>query len=289
MPLYKASNTAILALANTWTAKQTFSPPANTSALVVSGYSLTGANAQPMLDLSGTWNTTGTPTAIRLNITDTASNANSLLMDLRVGVNSRLRLAKTGALYLGGSAMINGTNDFSIIKFCGNGNGTSANFAIFDNVGARVRAGAGYTWANSSDAEQAADTFIKRPAAAVVSFEAASSAGGTFRAIATTPAQITADQNNYNPGGVSRFQRWSSDASRNVTGLTFATAQVDGQEHIIWNVGSNAIVLVHESASSTAANRFTTSTGADLTLAAGKCACLVYDGTSSRWRAWLAN
>lgn len=102
---------------------------------------------------------------------------------------------------------------------------------------------------------------------------------------ANTPSQITGDQNNYAPGG-STFQRWSSDASRNITGLT---AGVNGEYREIWNVGSNNIVLQHENASSTAANRFLTSTGADLTLSANKCAIARYDATSSRWRVYLAN
>ena len=37
---------------------------ANTEALAVTGYSLTGSDATSMIDLAGTWNTTGTPTAV---------------------------------------------------------------------------------------------------------------------------------------------------------------------------------------------------------------------------------
>lgn len=57
---------------------------ANKSGLSIAGYSLTGSDASSLVDLSGTWNTTGTPTAIKLDITNTASNASSLLMDLKV-------------------------------------------------------------------------------------------------------------------------------------------------------------------------------------------------------------
>jgi hypothetical protein len=113
----------------------------------------------------------------------------------------------------------------------------------------------------------------------------ATSTGGTIRAIALSPAQVTADQNDYAPSGSSMFIRLTSDASRNLTGLSIS--QVDGEIHYIWNVGSQNIVLVNESASSTAANRFTTTTGADLTVAANKCAMLMYDGTSARWRVVL--
>lgn len=71
----------------------TLAPSANTTPFTASGYSLTGANAQSLFDLSGTWNTTGTPTAIKLNVTNTASNANSLLMDLQVGGTSKFSVS----------------------------------------------------------------------------------------------------------------------------------------------------------------------------------------------------
>jgi hypothetical protein len=87
----------IVALANTWTATQTITPAANTNALASTGYSLTGSNAQSLIDLAGTWNTSGTPTAIKHNVTDTASNASSLLMDLQLGGTSLFKVAKTGA------------------------------------------------------------------------------------------------------------------------------------------------------------------------------------------------
>jgi hypothetical protein len=50
------------------------------------------------MDLAGTWNTTGTPTLIKANVTDTASNAASLLMDLQVGGTSRFEVTKAGAV-----------------------------------------------------------------------------------------------------------------------------------------------------------------------------------------------
>ena len=85
-------------------------PANNTSAFVASGSSLTGANAQSLVNLSQTWNTTGTPTAIFANITDTASNAASLLMDLQVGGFSRFKIAKAGNFDTGG------TVDFSRVN-----------------------------------------------------------------------------------------------------------------------------------------------------------------------------
>lgn len=72
----------------------TLAPSANTTPFTASGYSLTGTNAQSLFDLSGTWNTSGTPTAFKLNVTDTASNASSLLMDLQVGGTSVFKIIK---------------------------------------------------------------------------------------------------------------------------------------------------------------------------------------------------
>lgn len=83
--------------ANTFTDAQAIAlASANATALTVSGYSLTGSNAQSLISLAGTWNTTGTPSALLLNITDTASNASSLLMDLQVGGTSRFSVRKDG-------------------------------------------------------------------------------------------------------------------------------------------------------------------------------------------------
>jgi hypothetical protein len=60
---------------------------------------LIGASAQgnPTLPISATWNNAATTfTGIRFDVTDTASAAGSLLMDLRVGGVSRLSVSKGG-------------------------------------------------------------------------------------------------------------------------------------------------------------------------------------------------
>lgn len=142
----------------------------------------------------------------------------------------------------------------------------------------RMGSGVKLGWSSATNPNSAAnDTEFARAAAKVVSLEN----GGTLRSIPLTPAQITSNQNNYAPG-VARFYRLSTDASRNVTGLS--VSQVDGQECEVWNVGSNAIVLKHQDALSTAANRFICTGAADITLAADEIALLRYDSTTSRWR-----
>jgi hypothetical protein len=96
-----------------------------------------------------------------------------------------------------------------------------------------------------------------------------------------SPTQITANQNDYNPAGFASASvlRISTDASRNLTGLY---GGVDGRIVAIVNAGSNNLVLVAESASSMAANRF--AFGADVTLTAKQSALLIYDSTDNRWR-----
>lgn len=109
---------------------------------------------------------------------------------------------------------------------------------------------------------------------------------GVLVSIPYTPAQITADQNNYNPGAGGWYYRLDSDASRNITGLS--VGQTNGYPCEIWNVGSNNIVLVHQSASSSTANRFINATGADITLASGEMAFLRWftleNSSSGGWR-----
>lgn len=60
-----------------------------------------GALAGSILNLAQTWNTTGSPTAFKLNVTDTASNAASLLMNLQVGGVSKFAVRKDGNVGIG--------------------------------------------------------------------------------------------------------------------------------------------------------------------------------------------
>ena len=98
----------------------------------------------------------------------------------------------------------------------------------------------------------------------------------------TTPAQITANQNDYEPASLqtSMILRLSTDASRNITGIKALNPTNRGL--MIVNVGANDLVLKNEDGASVAANRF--AIGIDMTLAANEGCTLFYDGTSARWR-----
>jgi len=62
-----------------------------------------GTDATPHLLINGTWNTTGNPTLINATITNTASGAGALLMDLRANNIGRFRISAGGSLFLGTS------------------------------------------------------------------------------------------------------------------------------------------------------------------------------------------
>jgi hypothetical protein len=76
---------------------------ANTSALVSTGYSLTGSDTTPMINLSGTWNTTGIATLFYFDVTDTASSFFSNVLDLKLSGTSILKIRKDGVAAIGGS------------------------------------------------------------------------------------------------------------------------------------------------------------------------------------------
>lgn len=95
-----------------------------------------------------------------------------------------------------------------------------------------------------------------------------------------TPAQLTANADDYAPGDYAVL-RMSSDVARTVSGMSGGK-----KGRVLWvhNVGAQNIVLAHQSASSLAANRFTSPTGANITLGANDSARLYYDSTSATWR-----
>lgn len=66
------------------------------STATIGSSSLGGNDANPVLTLTQTWNTSGTPDAIQLNLTNTASNAASNLLNLKVGGNSTFAVRVDG-------------------------------------------------------------------------------------------------------------------------------------------------------------------------------------------------
>lgn len=84
----------------------------NITSATLTGGTVTTSN--PLLDMTQTWNDGGvTFTSLKLNVTDTASGASSLLLDLQVGGSSKFSVDKDGAATIAGKlnerALIVGT------------------------------------------------------------------------------------------------------------------------------------------------------------------------------------
>lgn len=160
-----AENTAV-----TFKSLTLASPAANTPSILSSGYSLTGSGSQSLVDLSGTWNTTGTPTAIKLDITDTASNAASRLLDLLVGGVSKFSVTKGGVVSAESygfatsvMSFLMGT-DFSVRS--------SSDYVFGITPSGKLQARSGFEFRWSSDATNyysgTVDLVLKRSGAATV-------------------------------------------------------------------------------------------------------------------------
>lgn len=104
--------------------------------------------------------------------------------------------------------------------------------------------------------------------------------------LCVTPAALSASQNDYAPGAADILYLTSS-ANVSITGLS-STGIPDGHTVLLMNVnasGGSQITLAHESASSSAANRFRSSFGSNATLFPdGGSVLAIYHAALSRWR-----
>ena len=75
--------------------------------------------------------------------------------------------------------------------------------------------------------------------------------------------------------------RLTPSAEIAITGILAGT---DGQMKMVYNAGSFNVTLPHNSASSSAGNRFITYNSAGYVLPPNSGVTIVYDGTSAAWR-----
>lgn len=181
-----------LGVANTFTARQSITAPANTSALTAS-YSVTGANTTPLLDLSGTWNTSGAAQGILLNITRTAASDASTLLALRVGGAQRFSVIDTA----------NASPTISV-----GGSGTNWNLRTRQSAGAGCNLdtilglGASLQFLATANSQGGGDVVLVRDGAANTFAQRNGTAAQTFRLYNTFT-----DASNYERG----FMRWNSN------------------------------------------------------------------------------
>lgn len=95
-----------------------------------------------------------------------------------------------------------------------------------------------------------------------------------------TPAQITANQNNYALPSDATVVRLSADAVWDITGFVADTDRL----YALVNVGVNRIRLREDDAGSTAGNRIYTANASFLAIDPNEAAWIWYDSTSAHWR-----
>jgi len=112
--------------------------------------SLTANDTSTVL-IAPTWNATAnTFTAFKINATDTASNSNSLLMDLQVGGSSKFKVSKAGIVTASDDGYLAGGR------------------AWFSQYGAFLKSDAIISWGNATSSYSSADTILARDAAGIL-------------------------------------------------------------------------------------------------------------------------
>jgi len=111
--------------------------------------------------------------------------------------------------------------------------------------------------------------------------------GGLAAHGAITPDTLTADVDNFSPPGIDGAfcVRVQTDASRVMTGIQDGPriVPVSGRLLLLFNAGSNNLVLEHEGLTSTAEFRFRLSGFANVTVEPNNCVLLYYDARARRW------
>jgi len=144
-------------------AGDTYSAP---RAISITPESLTGSAATTSLNVAQTWNTSGTPTAVKLNVTDTASNAASLLMDLQVGGTSKFSVDKSGKVTFTTTGNLYATS--SNISIVDGSSVAQINFNTQSANGLRVASDRPIGFTSGSANGSAPDVTLRRVAAGIL-------------------------------------------------------------------------------------------------------------------------
>jgi hypothetical protein len=140
---------------------------------------LTGSQTTPVLNLAQTWNTSGTVTGLKLNATDTASNAASLLLDLQVGGVSKFNVNKSGQIRaIASSLLYLFQDDTGTYSFSTDGNGGVPKLSLkAGNV--QLFSGGIFGFGNGANSNGSIDTILTRKGTANLQLGAADAASAT--------------------------------------------------------------------------------------------------------------
>lgn len=118
----------------------TLSPANDVSGLVLTGGSITGSGTTPFILITGTWNTSAASSAIRVNLTNTASAANATFADFQLAGTVFAQIDRSG-VFIGAAS--GGGGGFKVYS-----SGTTAGFT------------AGWPAGNASNIKMASDGVI---------------------------------------------------------------------------------------------------------------------------------
>lgn len=160
--------------------------------------------------------------------------------------------------------------------------GTTANLPVITGASGVLQAGAFGTAANTFC--QGDDPRLSNPRTPTTHANTHASTGAdAIPLIYDNALSLTTSVNDWSPhGGDGDIIKFGASQALNITGLT---ASMKAKAILLVNTGlTNTVTLVHENASSQAANRFLTPGGTSIALSAGQSIPVWYDTEASRWR-----
>lgn len=219
IPPAGVTGTAAILGANTFTALQTITQAsANAGVIASTGYSLTGSNATSMIDLAGTWNTSGNPTSLKIAMTNTASGSTTKFASFLAGAggatevfnvdkDGKVQSAKNGPVNF--SILVSGQNEVGIGR-----NGSVGGLSIHGGIATpsdsnavalfsgatgntpllRLDSAASFGWA-SSNAAQNFDLLLTRSAEATLQQGAANAASPVAQTLQAQGSRSGTDTN----------------------------------------------------------------------------------------------
>lgn len=174
----------------------------NQPALMISNVWDNGASIAPVVDITATWNTTGTsPTAFRLDVTNTASAGTALLEDLQVSGVSKFKVSLTGVVTAASSLSC------AAITMTGTSSLTTGGDAIFSTVGRGIQLKGGTngrigTATLSSGTVTVANSSVTASTQILLTIKVAGGTGVGIPTVGTVSAGTSFIINSLIPGGL---------------------------------------------------------------------------------------
>jgi len=190
----------------------------------------------------------------------------------------------TSKLKVRSGAYINGS--FGLFDFATANNASTVVVTLHDSNGFRMNRTGIYGFSNdvygTNWTSAATDAGIGRADFGVTCVVRDTSKNGGSLSFPSTTTAFSANTNDL-VLTASAFQRINCTSVASLTGIAPPSGgtHVDGRMVRVYNVGTANLTLAHNSASSTAANKFWNSTGADIIILTHQYVELIYDGTDN--------